>query len=937
LWIATRGGGLDRLDPRTGRIVRYRSDSSRPGGLGDADVQALYEDREGTLWIGTFDGGLARLVDAAGGGRFETFVHDPDDPTSLSHDRVWSIRQDPLGFLWVATEDGLSLLDPEAESFQVFRHDPAADGSLGHSRVRNLLVDRAGEVWVGTEAGLDRFQRPTRTFEHFALGTDDPTGRTPVGRTPVDAILEDSRGVLWVGTSGAGLVRIDPATGSLRRFLHRPDAPHSLADNDVRALWEDRSGIILWIGTQGGLDKLDLNIPDPPRVPPVVLTAVRRFGSEKDLDFDLGLAPPAAEEIELSWEDAPLTFEFAALDFAGARDNRYRYMLEGLDRDWTDAGERRQASYPNLPPGRYTFRVRAASSAGVWNEEGLAVGLTIRPPFWGTAWFRLSAGLAVLAAAAVYRARVRRLKRRQRELARRMEEGLEERHRSEERYRLLFERNLAGVVRATVDGRVLDCNRAFARLLGFASRRECLGQRRVAGVQHAAFLRKLREAGRVVSYEYPLAARDGSQVALLWNAHLLVEEGGELVIEGTVIDFSERRRMEEGLLRTRKLESLALLAGGIAHDFNNLLTAILGQAELARRELPPASRARARLEQIEQAAERASGLSKQMLAYSGKGSFVTEATDVSAAVDAMASLLQGAVSDRVTLAYDLAPGLPAVDADRSQLSQVLLSLVTNASEAIGEGSGTVILTTGVLSCGREYLSATFLDEQLEEGDYVTVDVRDTGRGMDAETQRKIFDPFFTTKFDGRGLGLAAVLGIVRGHRGAIAIDSQPGRGTTMRVLLPVSGRPAAAAAPAADEEGWRGRGTVLLVDDEPQVLAVGEEMVKLLGFDVLTAADGRRGVEVFRRHAGDVDLVVLDLAMPRMDGPETLVELRRISSDVPVLLASGYDEKETMEKFADRGFAGFIPKPYRLSVLRRKLRAALEAAGRAVPVALKVS
>lgn len=446
----------------------------------------------------------------------------------------------------------------------------------------------------------------------------------------------------------------------------------------------------------------------------------------------------------------------------------------------------------------------------MWNEDGLDVGLVISPPLWGKGWFRLLVVALVLALAGfAHRLRIRHLLGREQELARRVEQGLDQHRKSEERYRLLFERNLAGVVRATIEGRILDCNDAFARILGYGSRRQCL---RREGLwtepgEREEFLVKLREEGQVVSHEHPLRSRDGSAVPLLWNAHLVAEDSGLLVVEGTVADISQRRRMEEGLLRTQKLESLAVLAGGIAHDFNNLLTAILGQAELVQSELPATSPARQRLAQIEQAVECAASLSKQMLAYSGKGSLAVEPTDVSGVVENLAGLLEGAISESIVLRYRLDRELPAAEADVNQLGQVVLSLVTNASEAIGDGAGTVVVATGRKHCDREYLAGTFLDEQLVEGEYVFIEVNDDGCGMDEETQRKVFDPFFTTKFTDRGLVLAAVLGIVRGHQGAIEIDSEAGSGTTVRVLLPVSERGAEEPAEMpGSEEVWRGFG-----------------------------------------------------------------------------------------------------------------------------------
>ena len=255
-----------------------------------------------------------------------------------------------------------------------------------------------------------------------------------------------------------------------------------------------------------------------------------------------------------------------------------------------------------------------------------------------------------------------------------------------------------------------------------------------------------------------------------------------------------------------------------------------------------------------------------------------------------------------------------------------MNLIINASEAIGEKSGVVTVSTGVIQAERSYLSETYLDENLPEGYYVSLEVADTGCGMDEQTQQKIFDPFFTTKFTGRGLGLAAVLGIVRGHGGALKIDSQPQRGSTFKVLFPASRQPVEeSVGPSATEQEWRGSGVILAVDDEETIRIAAKKILERQGFTVLTAEDGLEALEIFRSRADEIVAVLLDLTMPRLDGEETLRELRRIRPEVRVILSSGYDEEETANRFAGKGLAGFVQKPYGIRPLVEKIRQALEA------------
>ena len=410
-------------------------------------------------------------------------------------------------------------------------------------------------------------------------------------------------------------------------------------------------------------------------------------------------------------------------------------------------------------------------------------------------------------------------------------------------------------------------------------------------------------------------------------------DGGGSCLGTVMRDITERKRAEEErkkleakLQQAQKLESLGVLAGGIAHDFNNLLMGVLGNADIALLELPPESPARGKLMNITTAALLAAELTKQMLAYSGKGKFVVEALKLSKLVGEMAHLLEVSISKNVVLKYDFPDDLPAIEADATQIRQVVMNLILNASEAMGEKNGVVAVSTGVIEADRSYLSETYLDENLPEGDYVSLEVADTGCGMDEQTQQKIFDPFFTTKFTGRGLGLAAVLGIVRGHGAALRIYSQPQRGTTFKVLFPASRQAVEeSVGPSATELEWRGSGVILVVDDEETVRIATKMMLEKLGFTVLTAQDGRDALEVFRGRVDEIVAVLLDLTMPRLDGEETFRELRRIRPDVRVILSSGYNEQETTDRFAGKGLAGFLQKPYRVRQLAEKVRQVLEA------------
>ena len=403
---------------------------------------------------------------------------------------------------------------------------------------------------------------------------------------------------------------------------------------------------------------------------------------------------------------------------------------------------------------------------------------------------------------------------------------------------------------------------------------------------------------------------------------------------GAFVDITERKRaeqekleMERRLLHAQKLESMGILAGGIAHDFNNILAGIMGYADLAMVRLPASEPARADIEVIKKAVQRAADLTRQMLAYSGKGKFIVEPVDLSQVVEDSKKMLAMSVSKKATVTYNLAANLPVIQADASQMRQVVMNLVINASEALGEQGGVIAVSTRYDPCEAKDLAGMGLGQDLPEGLYVCLEVADTGCGMDEQTLAKIFDPFFTTKFTGRGLGLAAVHGIVRGHKGAIQVSSEPGKGTTFRVLFPASGpaAPAARSEPAATP--GRSSGTVLVVDDEEMIRISAQRMIERAGFSVLTAGGGREAIRLFREHQNEVNCVLLDLTMPDLDGAETFRELRRIRPDVRVILTSGYSEEAATERFAGQGLAGFIQKPYQLETLIARIQEALGGAG----------
>jgi two-component system cell cycle sensor histidine kinase/response regulator CckA len=420
---------------------------------------------------------------------------------------------------------------------------------------------------------------------------------------------------------------------------------------------------------------------------------------------------------------------------------------------------------------------------------------------------------------------------------------------------------------------------------------------------------------------------DGTVRWVLSNGRALYDEAGRQVrMMGVAQDITQRHLVEERIRQTQKLESLGILAGGIAHDFNNLLTGIMAGASLALDEIGEDSSIGPLLHAVLNSGDRAADLTRQMLAYSGKGQFLLHHVNLSKKVLKTIPLIEHFISKKIRLELNLSENLPLIEADRSQIDQVIMNLLTNAGEAIGDQAGTIAIGTGVehideLSPRSESLRA----EGLQAGSYVTLTIRDTGCGMDQAQQSRIFDPFFTTKATGRGLGLAAIHGIVRGHKGTIEVASKPGKGTLFRVLFPASAMGSEQVdltqpvfPPKTTEDA-----TILVVDDEELVRHVARAVLESRGHRVFVAKSGGEAIDLLKRHFDQISLVLLDLSMPGLSGSELLPLLRTIQPNLRIVISSGFSEADVVRQFENEQISGVLHKPYLAAALINAVGAAL--------------
>ena len=509
---------------------------------------------------------------------------------------------------------------------------------------------------------------------------------------------------------------------------------------------------------------------------------------------------------------------------------------------------------------------------------------------------------------------------------------------SEEKFSKIFKLSPNAVTLSRLaDGNLIEVNQGFSDIVGWAQEEAINRSSRPGDLdiwcrdeEREQFVTRLHKHGEVKGMEINFRHRNGQISNCLMSART-IEINTEPCILSIIHDITElkknqekQKQLEEQMLRVQKLESLGVLAGGIAHDFNNILMAVIGHCELAQRRLTIESPVTENLRQIKLSASRAADLANQMLAYSGKGKFVVEALDLSQIITEMEHILAVSISKKATLRYDLAPDLPSVEADATQLQQIIMNLTINASEAIGDNSGIIAISTGVMDCDRTYLQDTWLDENLPAGRYIFIEIADTGCGIATETVDRIFEPFFSTKFTGHGLGMAAVLGIVRGHSGAIKIYTEVGKGSTFKILLPASTLPATKQEQETEVSLLHESGLVLLVDDEETVLNISKEMLSDFGFETITASDGKEALEIFKQLHSQIRFVLMDLTMPHMDGEEAFREFRRVDPTVKVIICSGYNEQEVSQKFVGKGLAGFLKKPYLLSELQKTIQAILK-------------
>jgi PAS domain S-box-containing protein len=1011
LWIGTDGGGLHRFDRSSGRWRVYRRKPQLPSGLPSDAVISVHVDRGGIVWIGTWLGGLNRLDPQT-----DRMVYFPVRPLGRPGLHTFSIRsiiEDRQGRLLLGTESGgVSTYDPRSGRFGRLSDLYPTATEVG--TVRALLEDTHGNLWVGHGAdvrnqgfdGVERFAASDGAMTRYVAATD-ATQMKGLAPGAVFALREDRSGNVWVGSRG-GLSCIAAGTGTIKRY----GVADGLPSDVVTGIADEPSGN-LWVGTTRGLALMfgASSLPAKPRVlvfdrrdglqgldftpgatfqspdgevffggqhgitffalgsihlnleaPPVVLTALRLFNEPVPIaqpGSPLTKSITETDALTLAHDQTVVAFDFAALNYVLPQKNRYAYRLEGLDPGWNAVGNRATAAYTNLEPGSYVFRVRASNNDGVWNDRGVALRLTITPPWWQRGLVR-AAALCLVAGVvfSMHRLRVRRIRRQNARLAEQVEERtrdlnalnatlgslnsqLEDRvaerttelEAEKERLAVTLRSIGDGVIATDVEGRIVLINRVAEQITGWASaeaRGHSLGNvmpllDRVSREPLPDPVAAVLDRGAVLDVPAgaTLVRKDGNELLIADSAAPIRDRQSRIV--GAVLvfrDVTERRRVEEQLQNAQKLESLGILAGGIAHDFNNLLTGVFGLVDLARHRSAPDTPIRKTLDRTLAVLDRARGLTGQLLTFSQAGEPVTVPLALEPLLE---SCSQFALSgSNVSCELDLAPDLWPCEGDERQLDQVVDNVLLNARQAMPQG-GTVHVRA------ENVLVPDDVQVPVEPGRYVRVTVRDTGPGIPPELRSRIFEPFFTTKASGSGLGLATSYSIIRKHRGHIEVLSEPGNGAAFSVYLPASTAPPASRIESVAEVPM-GTGRILVVDDESYVLEVASEMLESLGYTVTTVPDGEAAVGACQRALAEgapFDAAILDLTIPGgLGGVAAVPLLRRLDAHLPMIATSGYTGDRVMADPQAYGFAATLGKPFTLADLAVVVARVLEGWGR---------
>jgi PAS domain S-box-containing protein len=906
IWAGTWKGGVDRFDPRTRQFRHFRPDSGNKNTLGSAFVFGIVEDLQHRIWIATYGGGVDRYDPSKD--QFAHYRHDPSNPHSINHDTVYCIMVSRTGEVWAGTQAGLAKWNPSSDDWQRYQNQPGQPGSLSHNLINDILEDREGNLWVATNGGgLNHLNIRTGKFESFGVKEGLPSAL-------VRSLLEDQQGMLWIGTA-EGLVCFNPQNRSIRVY-DKSTGMEGLFFNR-NSCWRRQNGELMFGGNKA------LNIFDPRMVPlndfipPVVITGLE-IDSHPDRPGQIGsfLKESIVQTKQLSIPSriAAISFQFAALNFRSPERNQYLFKLEGFDQSWRKAGSEQRATYTNLNPGAYYFRVKASNNEGIWNNQGATLKLVVVPAWWQTVWFKagIAGFIALMIAVASWILSNRRYHHQLLEAQREKEHLLELQKasaalkESEERLNMALEGADMGVWDWNVESGQYIFDRRWAEIAGYSlddlATQYQAWKRLIHPEDLDATLQNLENhlsgASPNIETEYRFRHKDGHWIWILNKGRVIQRDsaGKAIRVSGTHQDISlhkqsieQQKKLEEQLAQSQRIESVGRLAGGLAHDLNNMLTPILGHCELMSDDMPLDDPCRASLQEITRAAEHSRDLVRQLLAFARRQTLEMKILSLNQVIQNIEQILRRTLREDIRMELELPPTLPAVRCDVVQIEQILVNLALNAQDAMPNG-GRLIIGTNTRYMGPEETQAL---DVVVPGDYVVLTVSDTGVGMDKETQNRIFEPFFTTKDSGKGtgLGLATVYGIVKQHGAYIHCYSEQGAGTVFRIFFPIQAEksvPVVTQEAADSPPALTGSETILLVEDQEQVRELCRRFLTKAGYRVLAAQNAAQALSLLSQHPEPIHLLLTDVVLPDINGKTLYKHIASQREGIRVLYMSGY-------------------------------------------------
>jgi len=987
LWIGTYGGGLNRLDRKTETFKYYTHNADDPASISNDKIRTIIKDKYGILWVGT-ENGLNQFNNETES--FRRINHNPNDESSLSSSYVRIIFEDKTGSLWIGTTNGLNLFDHRQNRFIRYFHDPQDSTSLSNNYIYSIIEDSDGDMWIGTISGLNRFDRNKQKFITYNVQRGN---KTSLNNNEILSIYQDDSGIFWMATAG-GINKFNKETGEFKFYTEKDGLPGDLVFN----ILEDNQGS-LWLSTVQGLSKFnpqteefrnfdvsdgiqdnefDLgaalklrsgeflfggingfnlfhpdSINDNQFIPPIVLTDFQIFNksipiSSKDNPNNiLTKSINEADRIKLSYKDRVLLFQFVALHFSAPEKNKYAYILEGFDEKWNQVGNRNFASYTNVPPGEYVFRVIGSNSDNVWNEEGASLHIEITPPFWETSWFRAIVFILLISFIfSVYKIRTKSIRDRNLQLASQVKERTQELEntnqnlkyemkerekvkqalmQSEERFRSIFENSTIGQYRTTPDGKIQMANPALLQMLGYNSIDEISDVNLEEGLTQVKkrdeFRKKLERDGKLKGWEDTWITKDGKKLYIRESSNLIKnEDGSPIYYEGTVEDITEQKIAQQKLIEAKEDAEAATKAksdflANMSHEIRTPMNGVIGMTSL----LLDTDLSKEQTEfadTIQSSANTLLNVINDILDFSkieaGKLDIEEIDFELRNTVENVANIMAfKAYEKNLGLTCAINHKIPDfLIGDPGRLRQILTNLINNALKFTSRGEISIKLEA---------------DKETDSEINIRFNVKDTGIGIPQDKMNVLFKSFSqvdastTRKYGGTGLGLAISRNLVHIMKGEIGVESKEGEGSTFWFSIPFTKQKHAVDLVRA-ENSEISKKHILIVDDDKTNRLVLKEQLKYLGCRFEEAVSGKEALAKLKQYKAKgtpFNLAVLDMQMPEMSGETLGKKIKEDTElkDTILIMLTSVGARGDAAKMKNIGFSAYLTKPIQQSQL----------------------